>query len=141
MDKALMQVGIQFVLDEPGRYLLLSLSRLRAFFHFWPSPGTTLLHNVGRVASFGIFLPFILYGLWLSLRRPGFVRQNLLLYLFMAAYTTIHVFTWAMVRYRLPVDAVFLLFAAWALVDLWRRLHHRLPAALQPRVQPPFTLP
>jgi 4-amino-4-deoxy-L-arabinose transferase-like glycosyltransferase len=133
MDRVLMRAGIQFVLDDPGRYFLLSLSRVRAFFEFWPTPDTTLLHNVGRSGSFGLFLPFILYGLYLSFRRqPSAIASPNeasgrgtsdfgLVYLFVAFYTLLHVLTWAMVRYRLPVDAVSLLFAALALHDLYRR--------------------
>ncbi len=122
MDRLLLRQGFQFILDDPGRYLLLSLSRLRAFFEFWPSPDTTLINNIGRIGSFGLFLPFMLYGLVLALRRPGFAARNALLLLFCVFYTILHVMTWAMVRYRLPVDAVLLLFAAVALQDLYGRL-------------------
>jgi hypothetical protein len=140
LDRDLMRQGIQFVLDEPGRYLLLSLSRVRAMFEFWPTPDTTLLHNVGRVGSYGVFLPFILYGLYLSLHRrressksPRGLNEDQawrfgFVYLFMAFYTLLHVFTWAMVRYRLPVDAVSLPFAALALHDLYERGRHWLAA-------------
>lgn len=127
-DRELMQRGIQFVLDDPARYLLLSLSRVRAFFEFWPTPDTTLLHNVGRVGSFGIFLPFMLYGLFLSLKtRPPApqMRNTQLLYLFIAFYSLLHILTWAMVRYRLPVDAAAIPFAALAIQDLYQRLWKR----------------
>jgi hypothetical protein len=33
-------------------------------------------------------------------------------------YTTVHVLTWTLVRYRLPVDAVLMPFAALAMVRL-----------------------
>jgi hypothetical protein len=143
MDRALMRAGVQFVLDDLGRYLLLSLSRARAFFEFWPTPDTTLLHNVGRTGSFGLFLPFMLYGLYLSFRRqPSAVTSPNepsgrrtsdfgLLYLFMVFYTLIHVLTWAMVRYRLPVDAALLPFAALALHDLYARGRHWLAARVE----------
>lgn len=121
LDRALMRQGLQFVLDDPGRYLLLSLSRARAFFEFWPTPDTTLLHNVGRTVSFGLLLPFFLYGLALALFSPGFRARNALLLLFAAFYTILHLLTWAMVRYRLPVDAALLPLAALAVVDLVRR--------------------
>ncbi len=135
MDRELMRIGIQFVVDEPVRYLMLSLSRVRAFFEFWPTSDTTLLHNMGRVGSYGLFLPFMLYGLFLactgasyvfasgaSVLGPQFIRRNGLLFLFVLVYTLMHVFTWAMVRYRLPVDAVMLPLAALALVEVSRRL-------------------
>ncbi len=141
MDRALLRQGIQFVLDDPGRYLLLSLSRIRAFFEFWPTPDTTLLHNIGRTGSFGLFLPFMVYGLYLSGKREKrkekkgvrnesgvspsltlpFTSASSLLYLFMVVYTVLHILTWAMVRYRLPVDAVALPFAALAIDDLYHR--------------------
>jgi hypothetical protein len=122
LDRELMRAGIQFVLDDPGRYLLLSLSRLRAFFEFWPTPDTTLLHNVGRAGSFGLFLPFILYGLILVLRDPALRRRYSLVFLFAAFYTLLHLLTWAMVRYRLPVDATLMPVAALAVIDLARRM-------------------
>lgn len=126
MDSQLMTLGVGFVLDDPGRYLLLSLSRIRAFFEFWPTPDTTLLHNLGRVGSFGLFLPFMLYGLYLGGRTPALLRANGLLFLFAAFYTVLHVMTWAMVRYRLPVDAVMIPWAGWALADLGNRALERL---------------
>ena len=117
-DRVLMQRGFQFILDEPGRYALLSLSRAVDYFMFWPSSETTLLHNLGRVLAFGFFLPFIIYGLWLSRRMW---QRLTLLYLFIGFYTGLHLLTWSMVRYRLPVDAVLLLFAGLALIDLAQR--------------------
>lgn len=126
MDGQLMALGVEFVLDDPGRYLLLSLSRVRAFFEFWPTPDTTLIHNLGRVGSFGLFLPFMLYGLTLGGRERALVRTNGLLFLFAAFYTVLHVMTWAMVRYRLPVDAAMIPWAGWALADLGNRVLVRL---------------
>src|SRR3974377_1927018 len=36
LEKALMSRGIAFVSAEPGRYVLLSLSRVKDYFLFWP---------------------------------------------------------------------------------------------------------
>jgi len=36
----------------------------------------------------------------------------------MATYTAVHLASWANVRYRLPVDAVLLIFAAAGIADL-----------------------
>ena len=127
LDRELMQKGIQFVLDDPGRYLLLSLSRIRAFFEFWPTPDTTLLHNIGRTGGFGLLLPFLLYGMILAVRRPGFVKRSALLFLFAGFYTVLHLLTWAMVRYRLPVDAALIPLAALAVVDLFQRVRAAIP--------------
>ena len=48
-----------------------------------------------------------------------------LLLAFMVFYTLLHVFTWAMPRYRLPVDAAGLPFAGLALSAILARI--RLP--------------
>jgi len=128
-DKALMARGVGFVLDDPGRYLLLSLSRVRDYIEFWPTADSSLVFNLGRVLSIGLFLPFMLYGLYLSLRPSPLPYSSFiihrssfsLLYLFILVYSLLHIFGWAMSRYRLPVDAVLLLFAALAIVDLANR--------------------
>lgn len=144
-DKELLSRGIGFVLADPGRYLLLSLSRVRDYFEFWPTADSTLLHNVGRVGSFGLMLPFMVYGLWIDIRNQVRVsaaatapRRSLLsrmgavlasdsglLYLFIAFYSLLHILTWAFPRYRLPVDAMLLVFAALGIVDLWKRFQAR----------------
>ena len=103
----------------------------------------TLGSNVSRLLSFGLFLPFMLYGLGLALRdaRPGGPRCSspagrtdapnlqlaylLLFLLFIVVYTAIHLASWANVRYRLPVDAFLILFAAYGLDHLLRRLAER----------------
>jgi hypothetical protein len=130
LDKELMRRGVGFILDDPDRYALLSLSRVRDYFEFWPTPNTPPVNNIGRVLSIGLFLPFMIYGVWLAIRNPVTSPAHDLLHpedvafllLYMTFYSILHLLTWAMSRYRLPVDAVALLFAALALLDLARRL-------------------
>jgi hypothetical protein len=43
----------------------------------------------------------------------------------MATYTVVHIASWANVRYCLPVDAFWILFAGHAIDDLRRRLSAR----------------
>lgn len=132
LDQALLARAINFIVADPARYLRLSLSRIPAYFIFWPDPDSGIISNLTRVGSFGLSLPFMTYGLWRSLR--AWARQEwparlatpeLLLYLFMLAYTAIHLLTWALIRYRLPVDAVLILFAALGLADLAARFSAR----------------
>ena len=122
LDSALLKLGMNYVVQDPVRYALLSLSRVKSFFMFWPSSDSGLLSNVVRVLSFGISLPFMLYGMLAALSRWG--RWSLL-YLFIIVYTAIHLLSWALIRYRLPVDAVAVLFAAYGVADLARRIRHR----------------
>jgi len=122
MDRELMRRGLGFIAEDPRRYLLLSLSRVRAYFEFWPTQGTVLLHNIGRVGSFGLALPFMLYGYYLALRDCETRTRGALLILFVSFYSVMHILTWAMVRYRLPIDALSMPFAALGVDDLLTRL-------------------
>ncbi len=128
MDRELMRRGLSFVMADPGRYLQLSLSRLIAYIEFWPTADTSFINNLGRVGSIGLFLPFMLFGLWRAWQMVGprkvggwrsFAATPLaLLLLFAIFYSVLHILTWAMPRYRLPVDITLMPFAALALNDL-----------------------
>jgi 4-amino-4-deoxy-L-arabinose transferase-like glycosyltransferase len=124
LDKALLGEGIKIVINDPIRFVLLSFSRVEEFIKFWPSPDSGLISNVSRVGSFGILLPFMLYGLWISFSKmrkpdhPGQPADLLLIYLFIVIYTLIHLLSWTLIRYRLPIDAFLILFAALAFEKL-----------------------
>lgn len=128
LDQALLGEALKFIQQDPGRYALLSLSRIPAFFMFWPSKDSDLISNVARFGGFGLLLPFILYGLARAfIPKPPVQRFSLrlesnLLLLFILFYTVLHLLSWALVRYRLPVDAVFMLYAGLAFRDLASRL-------------------
>ncbi len=77
MDRDLMRRGIGFVTADPQRYLLLSLSRVRAYLDFRPNAASSPVNAVGRVVAFGIFVPLMLYGIWLALRHArGTARSS-----------------------------------------------------------------
>ena len=127
LDQELLKRGIQFVTDDPQRYLLLSLSRISPYFMFWYSSDSSTLSNISRIGSFGVFLPFMLYGLFLGVRKSNgflsllFSPQGLLM-LFALVYAGVHILTWTLIRYRLPVDAVLIVFAGYAVLDVTERL-------------------
>jgi 4-amino-4-deoxy-L-arabinose transferase-like glycosyltransferase len=124
LNSELTRRGLEFITADPERYARLTLTKALEYFKFWPSSGSRLISNLNRVLSFGLVLPFMLFGLYLSLPRW---RSYAALYLFAAVHTGIHLLTWPAPRYRLPVDAVLMVFAGLALVELarqaagWRR--------------------
>ena len=129
LDSELLKRGIQFVIDDPKRYILLSISRIPSYFMFWPSSGSGMISNISRVGSFGIMLPFMLYGMWIVLAKKGrrlmdlLVSYEGLLLLFVIIYSAVHLLTWALIRYRLPVDAVLIPFAALAMNELYQKFN------------------
>ncbi len=119
LDRALTQRGIEFILADPTRYLWLSLDKTLEYFKFWPSSESGRMSNIVRVLSFGLYLPFMLLGLYLSFSRW---RSFAVLYLFILIHTCIFLLSWPAPRYRLPVDAVSMVFAALALLELAKQL-------------------
>jgi hypothetical protein len=74
------------------------------------------------VLSFGLYLPFMLFGLWLSFSRW---RSFAILYVFIFIHTSIHLLSWPAPRYRLTVDAVAMVFAGMAVLALARQVRSR----------------
>ncbi|MEW6750969.1 MAG: glycosyltransferase family 39 protein [Candidatus Latescibacterota bacterium] len=99
-DRLWMRQGLQYIGSHPGHYLRLAGERFLRFWYFLRPD-----YNAWFVAV----LPFFLGGLWLYGRQDGFVL--------LGAYTGISVLVFAFVlygstRFRLPLEPLFLLFAA-----------------------------
>jgi hypothetical protein len=142
LEKALMRRAIQTIIDDPERYLFLSLSRIKEQFKFWPTLDGQWVSEISRVGSFGLFLPFMVYGTCLVIFRPrrynifddpegndksshliAWLKNPVALWLgFFVIYTIMHLATWAAIRYRLATDGVMIIFAAVGVVDLYDRL-------------------
>ena len=145
LEKALMRRAIQTIIDDPSRYLLLSVSRLKEQFKFWPTVNSPWISELSRIGSFGLFLPFICYGTWLVIFRSrrykllddaqgqdrysqisAWLKTPVALWLgFFLLYTLMHLATWAAIRYRLATDAVMIIFAAVGIVDLYDQLREK----------------
>jgi len=131
LDRALTQRGIDYIFSNPGRYLLLTLNKTLEYFRFWPSADSSDMSNLNRMLSFGLYLPFMLFGLGLSVMRW---RSFGVLYVFMVIHTGTYLLSWPSPRYRLPVDAVLMVFAGLALLELakqFRTWRHRAPVTDQ----------
>jgi 4-amino-4-deoxy-L-arabinose transferase-like glycosyltransferase len=132
LDRQLLRSAIVDIVEDPGRYVLLSLSRVEEFFKFWPSSHSSLLGNIVRTLSFGILLPLTIVGLcqsslllWREVRITSFdssrhmtptTISKCLPLAFCVTYTAIHVLTWTLVRYRVPIDSVLVLYASQGLL-------------------------
>ncbi|MCJ7569728.1 MAG: hypothetical protein MUO58_19650, partial [Anaerolineales bacterium] len=126
LDRELLLRGLEFIKDDPLRYVLLSISRIPAYFKFWPSPESDLVSNLSRLASFALLLPWMVYGLILSWQRTvqnyiASKSSSFLLQLYTLLYTVIHLMSWSLIRYRLPVDTILILFAAFGILHITAR--------------------
>jgi hypothetical protein len=117
-DRALARAGFASITSDPWRFVRLSWSRLSDYYWLTPTPQASALANLARGMSFGLYAPLMLYGLLLS-RRAW--RACLPLYLYVGFDAALHLTSWAAPRYRLPSDAVLMVCAALALLDLAAR--------------------
>lgn len=118
IDRALYNMAIGFIVSDPTRFALLTLSRIPNYFSTLPSEQSSFTSNLSRIFSFTLYLPFMVAGLWLSRRNW---RACLPLYLYLAFDTSLHLISWAAPRYRLPSDALLMSFAGFAVVSLAER--------------------
>ncbi|MEM8860176.1 MAG: hypothetical protein AAGD96_17735, partial [Chloroflexota bacterium] len=130
LEDELMSRALGFITEDPGRYALLSLSRIPSYFMFWPSENSSTISNISRVLSFGVAFPFVLVGLWLAIKKWDWDLSSplVLVVMFIGVYTGIHLLSWALVRYRLPIDPIFLMFSSLAVYEIALRLYSRTTA-------------
>ena len=117
--------GLEFMFQDAGRYARLTLNKATVFFNFGFSLESSLASNLMRVGSYGLYLPFFVLGLVLSWQER---RRAAIIYLFALLFAGLHLLSWASARYRLPIDAALMPFAALALITLVNRLRRYLPA-------------
>ena len=141
LDRALLGRALDEIARDPGRFLRLSLSRVREFVRFLPSSDSGLVSNIVRVLSFGVFLPFMIAGVvmvaskWWRGSPVAAVPGVSLLGLFVVVYTGIHLASWTLIRYRLPVDVVLLIFAAFSVAHLAGDDQAAMPAPARDRAR------
>lgn len=128
----LLEMALDNIVHDPANFVMLTLTRLRELFVFWPTADSTLQSNLLRLFSFGLIVPFTLYGLFVNLRRFGELAP---IYLFGVIHVGIYAVTWTMVRYRVPLDPFFILFAAYTLHQIYVMVGQRRPATQLDTVQ------
>lgn len=118
IDRALTRAALGFVLSDPGRFVLLSLNRTKDYFWLVPSEQSSGISNLSRLFSFTLYLPFMLYGLYLSRKNW---RACVPLYLYVAFDTSLSLASWSAPRYRLPADSLMMIYAGLAVQDIAER--------------------
>jgi 4-amino-4-deoxy-L-arabinose transferase-like glycosyltransferase len=116
-DRRWMAQGVGWIVANPGAWLQLAGERLLRFFYvFRPD------YN----AAFVILVPFLLVGIWRHGLDPGFRQLLAVLALSTMVFSLI---LYGSTRFRLPLEPFFIVFAAVAAIDGWRRWGVRFVAA------------
>ncbi|MBI2505753.1 MAG: glycosyltransferase family 39 protein [Candidatus Latescibacteria bacterium] len=112
-DRHWQRQGLDFIRTHPGTYLRWSAERFLRFWYFF-QPGYNFW--------FALLLPFLTVGLWHYGRREGFLLLSVFFGISLAAFCLV---LYGSVRFRLPLEPFFILFAAAAAEDLVRRQGRR----------------
>jgi hypothetical protein len=107
------QQAMAFIRSHPGTYLRLSAERFLRFWYFF-SPGYNFW--------FTLLLPLFAIGLWRYGLREGFLLLSVFAGVSLAAFCLV---LYGSVRFRLPLEPFFILFAAAAGGDLVARYGRR----------------
>lgn len=120
-----MREALEYIFEDPGRFLLYSLRRIYKFWLRDPSElfaGASLRSALSaesmRVLLYIVPLPFTLMGIAMSASRRYVDAIPLYAYLFFMP--VIYYATHVRHRYRYPIEPVLLIFTAYALVRIWQ---------------------
>lgn len=113
-DKVYRQRAWQFMRANPGT--VLTLMKMR-FVQFWRlSPIThSRVQKLAALLTSGVYIPLAFLGLFLS---RGYWKKTFLIWAAIFSYNALHLVFITTLRYRIPLDPLFMIFAAFSLVKI-----------------------
>jgi len=125
-DRYLSKQAVQIIKENPGAYARIALENLERFWQLYPhqskDAAAARWYRLIGLTSFGILVPFFITGLVEKLFQ---FRRLSLLYGFMVYFTMVHSLLYGKLRYRVPMDTLYLVFAAAGMVYWARRVFPR----------------
>jgi len=80
-------------------------------------------HNAASILTYGLILPFFIYGFWIVLRRRW--KEAYVLVIPVFAHTLLHVIKFALPRYRVPVEPAIIILGVLGAVTAWQAIKDR----------------
>ncbi|MGD9642315.1 MAG: glycosyltransferase family 39 protein [Elusimicrobiales bacterium] len=113
-DKVYRQRAWRFMRTNPGT--VLAYMKMR-FTHFWSLYPIThsRIQKLAALLTSGVYIPLALLGLLLS---AGYWKKTFLIWATIFSYNAIHLVFTATLRYRIPLDPFFMIFAAFSMVKI-----------------------
>ena len=112
-DRALRDAAINFIWQNPGRFVELAAKKFVRMWRLWPHhPGYS--GTAATVLTFLSITPVILLAFvyLLFLRSPEILMRTTPILLFIVYYTAVHMVIVGTIRYRLPLEPLLIMFAA-----------------------------
>ena len=121
-DKAMQRAALNYIKEDPGRFLIQAAKRFQRFWSPWPLT-EEYSRPLYKLISFCSFIPVLLLALvFVVLYGRTYFRRIAPLLLFIVYLNSLHLVFPASLRYRLPVEPFLIILAAAGavhLVDRW----------------------
>jgi hypothetical protein len=129
----IIQRGLSFGI-EPRKYsslekMYIDLKELWRPFRFsdmWVSEGFrpegkwSFVHNISLISTYGILLPFMVIGIYKSLKNKNYVSY--LLVFIILLHTLLHITViLSQNRYRIPIDIIVIVFAFYGITEIYSK--------------------
>ncbi|MBN1446030.1 MAG: glycosyltransferase family 39 protein [Candidatus Omnitrophica bacterium] len=119
-DKLLFRMTADVIRENPGRFAWLLQNKFKRFWNVVPNAAefTKPLYRFISVMSFGVMLPFFVLGFFLSLRnkKAQFIHSLIIF------FTVFHMIFLASIRYRVPLETFYIMFAVYGLFRLAEKI-------------------
>ena len=127
-DKAMQRAALNYIKEDPGRFLIQAAKRFQRFWSPWPQT-EEYSRPLYKLISFCSFIPVLLLALVFVVLygRTYFLRIAPLL-LFIVYLNSLHLVFPASLRYRLPVEPFLIVLAAAGAVHLVDRWSQKKPS-------------
>ena len=127
-DKAMQRAALNYIKEDPGRFLIQAAKRFQRFWSPWPQT-EEYSRPLYKLISFCSFIPVLLLALVFVVLygRTYFLRIAPLL-LFIVYLNSLHLVFPASLRYRLPVEPFLIILAAAGAVHLVDRWSQKKPS-------------
>ncbi len=130
-DKLYYKMGFDFIKKNPSRFIQLSFNKFLRFWRIYPHQrdeikkgvivdlGIDLKYVIIGGISFGLILPFFIFGLIVS---RFMWRKLLLFHLLIVYYTLIHMIIVGITRYRVPIMPFVIIIASYGVLVLINKM-------------------
>ena len=127
-DKAMQRAALNYIKEDPGRFLIQAAKRFQRFWSPWPQT-EEYSRPLYKLISFCSFIPVLLLALvFVVLYGRTYFRRIAPLLLFIVYLNSLHLVFPASLRYRLPVEPFLIVLAAAGAVHLVDRWSQKKPS-------------
>jgi len=127
-DKAMQRAALNYIKEDPGRFLIQAAKRFQRFWSPWPLT-EEYSRPLYKLISFCSFIPVLLLALvFVVLYGRTYFRRIAPLLLFIVYLNSLHLVFPASLRYRLPVEPFLIVLAAAGAVHLVDRWSQKKPS-------------